>query len=354
MPPTDQLLDLDGIRQRTDRFRFDLEDQGGAVIGELTPQAASTPSITNDMMRRVPRTLDGLQLSPSDAAAVDIFRDRVRPVMILQNGAEFSLGRFLWGDDSRPLRSWGLERRSSLLDRSFILDQDIGRPLGVGRGGSLGLAALATVLDVITLDEIVSDGIDAPAGAPMAWPPSTTRAGILGDIHPQLGVLPVFFDREDRLNFRAVPETATAQPSLIYEAGGRIVADSIVLANDLLRAPNRYVVYDSSGSGAPVLGRWDIPDSAPHSIANRGFPVVLTQSMQGIGDARRAFWAARSLAQSDRANVFETIEWSSTLDPRHDSYDVVQVLGQVYLEIAWRMTLRSGGLMTHKARRVYS
>lgn len=353
MVTTTQLLELDGIRQRSDAFRFELRDRAGGLLGELHPDSSTAAVVSNDVSRRVPRSLDGLRLNPSDAAEVNVISDRVRAVMTLQNGAEYSLGTFLWGDDSRPRHSWGLTRSSTLIDRTFVLDQEIGRVVSFGRGINVGLAFLAVVLDVITLDEIEAEETDQALAAPVAWPPTATRRQIAADLADKIGFLPPYFNRDDRLVWRSVPEMTTAQPTLAYEAGGRIISGSIVESDNLLTAPNSYLVIESSGAGNPIIGRWDLPSTAPHSIANRGFPVVRTETMQGIADAAQAVAAARALAKRD-TSTYEWAEFSSTADPRHDTYDVVAYLGTNYLEVAWRLVCRSGGQMSHKLRRVYS
>lgn len=353
MVTTAQLIELDGIRQRSDGFRFELLDVDGALLGELHPNSSTPAVVTNDVSRRVPRSLDGLKLNPADAAEVNVIRHRVRVVMVLQNGAEFSLGTFLWGDDSRPRHSWGVTRSSSLIDRSFILDQQIGRVVSYNRGMNVGLGFLGVVLDVLTLDEIIAEENEQALSAPVAWPPTATRGQIATDLADKIGFLPPYFDRDGFLVWRSVPEVTTAQPALVYNAGGRIIAGSMVESDNLLTAPNRYVVVESAGNGNPVVGSWDIPSTAPHSIANRGFPVVRTETMQGIGGPAQAVNAARALAKRD-TSTYEWAEFSAVADPRHDTYDVVQYLGVNYLEVAHRLVCRSGGGHFHKLRRVYS
>jgi len=346
MVTTTQLLELDGIRQRADGFRFELQDRDGQQLGELHPDSSTPATITNDVSRRVPRSLDGLKLNPGDAAEVDVIRHRVRVVMVLQNGAEFSLGTFLWGDDSRPRHSWGVTRSSSLIDRSFVLDQQIGRVVSYNAGINVGLAFLGVVLDVFTLDEIVAEANEQALSAPVAWPPTATRGQIATDLADKIGFLPPYLNRDDRLVWRSVPDMSTSQPTLVYNEGGRIVAGSLVESDNLLTAPNRYTVIESSGTGNPVIGSWDIPSTAPHSVTR-------TEMMQGITSTDQAVNAARALAKRD-TSTYEWAEFGSTADPRHDTWDVVQYLGINYLEIAWRLPCRSGGLMSHKLRRVYS
>lgn len=352
MPTTAQLLDLDGIRQRSDAFRFELLDRNGDMLGELAPQSGNPATITNDVARRVPRSLNDLRLNPADAAEVDIISNRVRVVMVLQNGAQFSLGLFLWADDSRPRHSWGISRNSTLIDKSYILDQPIGKTTSF-KVGTTALAAFRSVaLGVLTADELHTEDPAVSFGAAVAWPATATRLEILSDISDKVGFLPPYFDRDGILIWRQVPEVTTAEATISFQAGGRIIAGSIVESDNLLNAPNRYVVIDTSGA-APIVGSWDIPATAPHSILNRGFPVVHTEPMQGIPNVAQAVEAARAFAKRDTSTL-AWAQFASTADPRLDTWDVLGFLDEVYLSIAWRLPLFSGGEMSHTLRRVYS
>ena len=82
---TDALLDLDGIGQRSESFRFDVLDIGGSVIGTIVPTAGG--SIENNTNRDIKRTLTGLRLPEADWMAVNWLTDRIRPMWIAENGA---------------------------------------------------------------------------------------------------------------------------------------------------------------------------------------------------------------------------------------------------------------------------
>jgi hypothetical protein len=150
-----------------------------------------------------------------------------------------------------------------------------------------------------------------------------------------------------------VPLLPAGSADYTYEAGGRIHKDSIVETDDLLSTPNRYVVIDTNGATSPIIGTYDLPASAPNSIANRGFAVTKVIELQGLTDSAAAATAAQAAANNDDA-AFKQVEFRSTHDPRHDAFNIVQLLGNQYREVAWRIVLSSGGAMGHKLRRVYS
>lgn len=352
--PTDADLFDGRVPRRADTFRFELLDREGTPIGEVYPDLGRNPRLVNNTSRRITRSLENLQLPASDMAQINTLSDRLRVTGILQNGSTFPLGTLLWADDSKPLRSWGQEHRSTLIDRMFLVDQPTGMTLGWGRGAGVGIIVAGILLPVLPADDLDFSAFDAISlGAPVAWDASATRWQVVADIMKMIGFLPPYFDNNDRLVLRATPDPNVTAALLRYDHGDRIWTDSIVETDDSLDAANRFIVTDTSGSKGPITGTFDVGDATPHSKANRGFHVVHVETMQGLASVAQAKAAARSLAISHRASNFRWVEFSSALDFRHDSWDVLNVLGDQVLETSWSMELRSGGEMKHEARAVY-
>lgn len=350
-PTTDQLLDLDGVRRRADDFRFDLLDNADQTIGVIHPDASRPPTITNDTGATIPRTLTGLNLTAAETSDINTLSDRVRPVMVLQNGAEFSLGVFLWSNDNQPERAWGPDRASTLSDKMVLLNQGIRASVGWGKGADIGLAVLSVALDKLTPDEMIVDAINAELGAGLTFPLGTASRSILAQYMALVGFLPPFIDSGGRLNLVDTPDMDTVDPTLIYEAGGRIIDDSISRSNDLLDAPNVFRAYENSGQ-VQLVGEYRIPASAPHSVENRGFEICDPQPVSGLTTQAQANKAAKALSITQ--NV--TYAWTAlngTMDPRHDTWDPATVLGDTVMETRWSAVLRSGEPHVHVFRRVF-
>lgn len=346
----DDLLDL-RVGQRVESFRFDLVDTAGNVVGLVQPNRSNAISIENDVTRTIKRTMSNFSLDPDQQAVLTTANARIRPSMLFSTGDERTLGVFLFADASRPRRSWGLELSAQLLDLGYILDQPIGRHVSYPATTNVVFAARDLAAEVVVSPIIVTtSGITA--GSPLTWAPDATRTTIMTDLLQLAGYLPPYFDNDGNLILRPVPNLTTTTPDIIYEAGGRIIDNSIVESDDLLKAPNRYIVIDTSATASPIVGQFDIPASAPNSIANRGFPVVKVINTQGLQSVAAANAAAQAYAQSDSV-AFRYASFNSALDPRHDTYNVVQYLGTNYLETRWSMTLQAGGTMSHEMRQVY-
>ncbi len=353
-PTTAQILNLDGVHRRTDRFRFELCDRDLRPIGELHPDRdESVPAIENDTANNTSRRLRSFKLLANEVGDVNVITDRLRVYMGLQNRAEFRLGTFVWADANRPLRSWGEEQHSDLVDFTYILDQQVTQAFGWERNATIALIMFFLVFRAgFELADVAKVGDEAGRGLaePVAWQPGTTWLQMLTDLCNVVGFAAPWFDRDGRLHLDQPPDPEVAPPTVDpYEDATRVIADSIVNSNDLLSAPNDFALSDS-GTDRLRLGRHQLPASAPHSFAHRGFRIGLAESVQGLASQAQADKGARNLART-RGVAFEWLAFTSTADPRHDTWDVVPAFGQNWLETSWGLELRSGGLMTHVMKR---
>jgi len=344
-----ELLDLT-VSQRAEGFRFELLDSALNKIGDLYPQewARIENGTTNAIKRRM-----NLRIPPDQYDDVNVLRDRVKPYMVLENGSEYPLGVFMFADGSSPEWSFGKVNDASLFDQGLILGQQLRRPIGF-EAGALVTDCMRQVAEIGGINAALLDSSSAVLGSPLSWLAggSETYASILEQLAKIAGFYSPYFDRNGLLTGRTAIDPNTYYPSLIYAENGRIIAGTIVRSNDLLAAPNVYVVYDNSATGQPVLAEYELPDEAPHSIANRGFAVPKIVEAAGIGTVDQALALAKQMAQTE-AKAYETVNYQSATDPRHDTFDVLRFLDDLYIETAWAITCKPGGPMEHEIKRVY-
>src|SRR5262245_33474869 len=186
-PTDDEILNCEPVRRRADDFRFELYDETDALIGELHPDASRPPVVSNDTSRAVRRQLSSFHLPPSELSAIAL-SDKVRPVMILQNGAERRLGTFFLFDEGTADSNIGTEREQQWYDRSQDINQQTEQTIAFDKGGNIVIALLGVLGQVVPPSEI----IDAPEssatfGAPVQWSPATNRTQILTALTDLLG-----------------------------------------------------------------------------------------------------------------------------------------------------------------------
>lgn len=353
MPTGDELLDLSQIGQRSSVIRFDVVDRYLSTIGTIQPDTNSEVTITLNINRTVKRDMSGMILNANVQADVDPFSDRIRPVWILENGDEYNLGVFLFASMDRVRHEWGLDAEVSAVDQTIILDQPIEKTVALAPGAALKPAIEQQFIQAGITSYSIDSSISGSVYTSIAWPAGTSRLQVINDMAAMSGAYSAFFDNDGVGRVIVIPDLATTEAEHVYSSGGRILADSMVETDDLLEAPNRYLVIDSSNPDRTIVGLYDVPDSASHSYANRGFRLTKVIEEQGLESTAAANKRAQA-AYSQEHGTFQWVQFSSPPDPRHDTFDIVEYLGEKYREIGWSLPLAEGSEMTHDLRRVWT
>lgn len=273
--------------------------------------------------------------------------------MVLSDGREFPLGRFMFTNVTKIPSTGGVTSATTLVDEMFIIDQ----PLETSFSTLLSSSNLVTsvsdaIMRLLTGLPIEYDLEPSPFQMQNSWFAGTSRAKVLTDLSVQGGYFNPWFDNNAVLQIRQAFDPATQIPNFDFDDPPRVYRDSIAEENDLLDAPNKFIVISNSGQETvPFVGEYEIPNSAPHSIQNRGFVVPLVQQMQ-LASAAQAAGVARSIGL--QSTVFEKVTLNTPPDPRHDGYNIVRWDGHLWLETAWTLPLIEGGQMQHSLRRTYS
>jgi hypothetical protein len=351
----DPLLDIaPWIGQMASSFRWSLvARQTYAVLGELHPMRDVTPKMTNDPSRTIKRQISNFVLPPDEASEIDLFQDRVRPELVLEDGRSFPLGVFMFLAPTQNISSRQIPLTTRLVDQGFQLDQGIRTSVSIPAGGKL----TDTMFDVVAdggfaSEQIALEDSAVTAGDPIAWPAGTTRTSIIDDLAVLLAWYSPYFNNKGIYVGRSVDELAYA-PTLEYlPIESRVYADSIEETTTLLEAPNVYIVLNSGGAPQEIAGEYEVPEEAPHSVKNRGFSIVEVVRTQGIEDTSQAEAMARSLALQSPGD-FRQVNLKSPPDPRHDTNDLVVWDGELWREVSWSMSMSPGGEMTHALRKVY-
>lgn len=346
----DPLLELvSGIGQQVTSFRFDLLDGvTGQPLAELNPIRSA--SLSHNTSQTTKRRLT-LPLGVRDTALIDPINNRVDVTMLLSDGTEHSLGRYVFMDFPKQQFTSGELSVGQLTDEMIIVDQQAGD--SVDGYNTQPEQVINTVLAPFTFP-IFLDA--SPFYLSQSWGPSAYRGQILEAVALTGDYFSPWFGNDRAFHMIRAFDPATAVPRFNFDVGNQVLRETVNRNNDALIAPNRFVVTSNSsqatGIGSvAIMGKADVPDSAPHSARNRGFVVSDFRSLP-VQSSGQATAVARNLAL--RQQVAETLTLSTAIDPRHDSYDVVMWRGEKWLELSWSMTLVAGGTMNHTLRRSYT
>lgn len=344
--PTTADLTYTGRGRRTETVRLELLDRDGNIITQLTP--LSTPNISVDTTRRIPRQLTGLSLPVDDSALIDPYSMRVRPVWSLA-GRDWNMGIFCFQQAPRARHTWGLEiDGASLVDLMFQLDQPLWRSWGINAGMRIDTTLTALAADA-GITEVAITPVPLTASSPLAWPVGTARSEPVDKLTELISSV-AYFDRDGTWTVRPAPDPDTTKPVAVYDDGTVIEADSVNETDDLWEQPNRWIAVSSTSGDTPIVGVYDLPDSAPNSAANRGYVVATKIDADGATSAAAAAQIARQAATS--AQVAETVTLSTMVNPAHDMWDVVDYRGVPHLETGWSVDLEVGASMSHTLRRI--
>lgn len=379
-------LTLRGLRSATYRFTL-IENISGYALGEIHPISNSAPTLSHDTTRAVKRTLT-LTLGVADTATFDEIAHRVDVDMVLGDGRVFPLGRYMPVSFSRVPTTAGDMSSVALADEMFVLSQPIEASFsaalvpgndfnddGVGRtnvyevvntfldryllfnpesvkggftSGSTGTTAVATrrgVIRDIEYTNYVSSG---------SWQLGANGTTVLNDLAVNGDYFTPWMGNDRHFHMKRVFDPESGGADLDFDAQECVIRDSITRTNDLLEAPNRIIVVSNAGNAdnrtAPIVGSYDVPPGAPHSVANRGFVISEVIDLQ-ISSRAQANAIARSIAVNQKS--VERVELSTVPDPRHDSYNVVRWGGELWLETGWSLPLMEGSAMRHTMQRIY-
>ncbi len=358
----DPLLDLAPyIGQRQSTFRFTLYDVAtNRLIRELQPYRDSAPTLTHDSARVITRQISNLFFNAQDTADLSTTGSRVKIDMLFPGREPYPIGTYLFIDQLRQRTTAGLESTATFVDSMLIVDQQITQSYSPGVFTETGVAVSLRQVDQAIADVLIGIPVTfIAAPSPFytigSWAAGSSRGPLLGDLSTDGDYFSPWFDNTDVLRFIRSFDPIASIPDFDYDANHVIDRDSIIFTDDLINAYNQFIVIStgsvSSTTNLPIVGRYDVPASAPHSIFNRGFAVPNIIDWQ-VDTIEQANAIAFTLGQQQ--TIFERVEFNTIPDPRHDGYNVIRFEGKNWLEIAWSLPLIEGSSMRHVARRAYT
>jgi hypothetical protein len=336
-----------------------------------------TGDYTYDSTRDITRTIDGFILTPEEFSKVDLVRDKVLAYLAV-DGIMYPMGVFRFVDSSAQVdvvrtvatgegTPYGVTYGSTAIPYSwsgpYSLPLLAGGSYGAGDLHNVQLADIMTdlkrnsgsaetlytgfdagqemarILQQDGLSYAVANGL-APSRNDVTWDGATTDL----DKIDQLAVLAGHRQPwSDNLGVVRSVNANQVQGDVIVLDDLKPTAQSIIISESFLTAPNRVIVVDNSSTDIAVAGQWDAPSSAPHSYANLGYYRTSIQSVQGLGSAEHAQAVAASLGEEFTARKLDCqISPTNVLDgPR-----VISFRGAYWLVVSWSIGTGPGETMS--------
>jgi hypothetical protein len=337
-----ELVDGFGIRTLSYQFQH-YNGVTGQNYSDLNPYITSA-QLSHDITRIIKRQLNML-LTVADTSAINTITDRIALFMVV-GGMKFPLGRYMFTDNLQQVSTGGNQANVQLVDEMFMIDQPISTSFSSQDNVTVAISRLLKDIKVLVRAET------SPYLANVSSPIGDQRGQILQTLSTQGDYQTPWMDHNGLFRMVRTIDPAATEATIDFDTEKRIIGDTISRTTDILTAPNRFIVV-SNGSGAsesPIVGQYDIPPSAPHSIQNRGFVIANVTDVQLSSDTQ-AIAVARNIGL--RSLVVERATFDSAPDPRHDSYDVCIFDGAQWLEVAWSLNLDPSGTMNHTLVKAY-
>lgn len=324
--------------------RWSVADQDANLVGDISGRSGT---LVWDGSARIQRAVRGVVFDGNEWADVNPLTDWLVPRFVRDDGTSVRLGHFTCADVPRRWRTSTVTYDPSpyLTDAGALLQN----PSPYVLAGSQGEQISDAIRRIVQVAGITRSNIEAAGnvlGEPVAYPAGTTYAEALSGLAELAGFLPPYFDRDGVLVLRSVP-TGSPLPEVSYD-GASIVRDSRLEEDDLLSAPNTFVVLGAGASDGPIVAVSELPQSAPNSVANRnGRRITKVVREQGIDTQDQADRLA-ALVAATAVRQFVRVTFESLPDPVHDGFTVVEVNGETMLEHRWDLPLEVGSTMSHE------
>lgn len=346
--PYDSQLDLSAwVGQRSATFTFNLVNRvTGQNLGAINP-IRGTAQLTHETTSIIKRQLN-IGLGVADTSEINPITDVIDVAMVV-DGTSWPLGRYMFTDVSQLVSTGGDEATVTLTDEMFLVDQ----PITSGFDAFIHDTVVVAIVNLLSDFDIDLEIENSPFQVGQSWNIGSNRGSILNDLSVTGDYFSPWFGNDQKLHFIRSFDPAKAIPDIDWDTGNQVIRNNVTESNDLLSAPNRFVVT-SNGSADPnvvVSATVDVPPTAPHSVVNRGFAIPSVQSLPVLNNSQ-ALAVAQNLAL--RQTIFETVAISTAPDPRHDSYNVIKWNGSLWLETGWSMSLTEGAAMAHTIRKAYT
>lgn len=344
---SETLLDIPpGLGMLSYLLRWDVLSTSLDVVGEI--KCTGRPTIRCNPSANITRQCSGLEMVTGDISEFNVYRMRLRPTLVLEDGTEESMGVFV-PVTQNDTTSTGLEMTGlTLPDQDHVLDEDMENSFGIPANGSLTNAMVRLLSEVDVTEYFIQPG--GVASDPILWPAGTSRKSILDELATMKGCLPPGFDRDGRYVCQPPPDMESGGYDHMYSLmNSRIVRDTISKTKNL-DVPNTHKVVNTGPTNQSIAASARVDRALPFSVENLGRPRVKVWKMQGVEDSAAAMRIAKMKAASAGAGYAE-ISFSTHIDPRHDLWNRVMFDTDVYLETGWSMELRVGGRMTHTITR---
>lgn len=326
------------------------------VIGEVHPARGIT--LSNDTGASIMRSLRSFTLRDTEVSDLNLNTDRVMPMWEYEDGSHapgysgWPCGVFMFGSRVKERGSINTMHNATLMDQGYQLDQEMSKSYGVS-SHSLIYPRFIELLNYGGILKYDVEPSEQRVKDPINWPIGTLLSKILKDMCRLMGFYNPWFSNTGRLTTRTPQELVEDAETRVYDLdtrSGRVIQGTVRENDNLLDAPNVYVVVSNGPTGVEIAARSYIDSRLPHSVDNIRYERPKVIRLQGLTDVAHAQRIADAYAAGD-SNQYQVVEFDSAPDPRHDTFDTVRYDGILTREMRWTLPMQPGGVHHHYCTR---
>lgn len=340
------LLDFpDGVGMLAYTWRWDVLSPSLDVIDSI--RVTGNPSIRFSPRATICRQCSGATVITEEIDELNLYRVRIRPVMVLEDSSEQPFGVFV-AEKREDTTTQGRELTELVMwDQDSIIDEELQNTFGIPTGGALDRA----MVELLERSNIANYEIPpgGTAGDALQWPAGTSKKVVLGDLAEMKGCLPPAFDRFGTYVCKPIPNLAPGVGADFYynEQNSRVVRDTIRKSTNL-SVPNVHTVINIGSADHGIVGSAKVDRTLPFSVEVTGRKRVKVWRIQGVESTGAAIQIAKTKASTGGIGNAE-ITFQTHVDPRHDVWSRVIRDDEAYLESDWSANVAVGATMSHTA-----
>lgn len=343
-----------GFRKVT--FRYDLLNYDEAKIGELSATGGSLGLNSLAQIKRKGR----FGFKDTEINDVDWLNDKIRPVFILNDKYEYSLGVFMISSPTRRLSNRGIYRDVEAYDTSLILLEDkFDNRYKIAKDTNY-ITAIGQIINSAGIWKVDIPYYAALVKTDREFEIGTSKLEAVNYLLQEINYTSVWVD--ERGYFRASPYIQPADRATEYTYKNNemsiIRPDGISEEIDLFNVPNKWVVVASNPETESLLATYTNTNGAsPTSTVSRRRTIVDYRQVDDMANQEVLTEYVRRIAY-EASNVYGKFIFSTALMPHHSYMDALFCehshlgIAYKYIETSWEMDLIQEGSMTHNCRRV--
>ena len=284
----------------------------------------------------------------------DLFRDRIRPIMI-EDGTETSLGIFMIINAPKRLSETGSYYSIEAYDETMLLKQSAVVQRTYFAQGTAYLDAVQSLLTAVGFANIVTDANSDTLQISREFEIGTTYIQIINTLLSEINYNPVHAGADGYIYLTR--KTVPTEADFIYRDRNNFnLIGDISTETDIYDKPNVLVGVLSNPQQTPVVYTRENNDlNSVLSIPVRGYRVVKVYKLSNIAseDALHAYIDAKLL---NSMQTTETVDFQTIVEGGHEYRSAVQLstnlIEGLYTEVAWQIDIRpNSARMQHTVER---